>query len=352
MYKSISVIITVRGREPYLLQTIKNIAQKIRCQQEIILVYDGHDSVLAGRDTIKAKQVIIAEARGVGPARHEGILKAKYPIIFLTDAHMDFSRDFGETILAWFREKDHKKDMTCGLSRRLREANGRLAWDKEPPGTGARFLQASLEPGGEKWAMSGKWAPHRVYEPIGCVFGAAYAFRKKWYKEIGSPLQLLTGWGMDEEYLSAASWLAGGRCILLDYEAAHLFREKPAFEIAPQDVIDRWLNRLRFLGLLPIPNTLRAQVMEWLEANTVFSGSEITLPREEDMRRHEVKEAMALWQSWDYTKLAAWVDQVELKTEQTYPSRSERPATQRRMRLAATPPRVSADNWRNFRSAS
>jgi len=92
MHRGISVIITVRGQEPYLKQTIANIRAKIGCPFEIITVWDGTKPDV----DLDVDQIIhIRSGKGVGPARHAGIQKASNDLIFLTDAHMDFSPGLG-----------------------------------------------------------------------------------------------------------------------------------------------------------------------------------------------------------------------------------------------------------------
>jgi hypothetical protein len=133
---------------------------------------------------------------------------------------------------------------------------------------------------------------------------------KKWYEKIGRPLGLLNGWGMDEEYLSAATWMAGGRCILLDYDAAHLFRSRPSFNTDGYDAILRMLNRARFFDLLPAPKAETEQMEIALNLNLMFHNGNFQSAYAKDKERKEVKEAVALWHTWDWTKLEPWIDRA------------------------------------------
>lgn len=305
MKKAISVIVTVRGNEPFLKPTLANIRTKIGCKHEIIVVYDGD----APNTDIDADQIIhLKKARGVGGARHRGIESAIHSIIFLTDSHMNFSQDFGKVILDWYSKKANMNDITCGQMYPCFQQS--LIMDKTQRHTGARFVLKSQEQGSEYWAMSGKWARQKVNEPIGCIYGACYAFRREWYKTLGEPLQLLTGWGMDEEYLSAASWLAGGRCVLLEYDAGHLFRDSPSFQTGRNDAMLRLANRMRFIDLLPAPDKTREELSCWLSLNTLAADFGYCEMYKQDAQRKEVIEASKIWAEWDWSKLEPFIDLV------------------------------------------
>jgi len=299
-HKSISVVITVGENEPYLEQTIANIKNNIACKHEIIVVYDGQQP----NNDLPVDQIIhLKSCRGVGPARHVGIKIAKHSLIFLTDAHMDFSNGFGKTILDWHNQSKvaSESHLSCGRSIGLVRAGDELKRDTSHNATGARFSFKSIESENQHWIMSGKWAKQNVNGLIGCVYGACYAFSKKWYKAIGEPLALLRGWGMDEEYLSAATWFAGGRVVLLDYEAAHFFKNKKSGDV-PEAVKRQFLiNQLLFLNLLPLPEADRKNLQEWLNLNTLLSGHSIEATK-------TIQTAMTLWKSWEWNKLEPWID--------------------------------------------
>lgn len=314
MHRGISVIITVRGQEPYLKQTIANIRAKIGCPFEIITVWDGTKPDV----DLDVDQIIhIRTGKGVGPARHAGIKKASNDLIFLTDAHMDFSQGFGNVILEWHNQSDYAAEshLSCGKSIAL-SADGK--WDYSHNGRGCRFTYKMTAPENQKWIMAGRWKEQGVNGLIGCVYGACYAFSKEWYKKIGSPLQVLKEWGMDEEILSAATWLAGGKCALLNYEVAHFFKHKKSTEI-PDSVKHQFLiNQLLFLHLLPLPDASRLELETWLRQNPLIATEKIA-------KTKQIAALRELWHSWDWSKLGRWID---YPAKETAPIMAERPRKQ------------------------
>jgi glycosyltransferase involved in cell wall biosynthesis len=303
MQNKLSVIITVRGNEPHLKQTISNIKHKAGCKTEIICVYDGSEP----DTTLEVDQILhLKHPRGIGPARHRGIQAAAAKVVFLTDAHMDFSQGFGKTVLQHHDKNPHT--VSCGCCVPMFDQGGKLFWNEKERCTATRFVLTSDEPGGEHWVMSGKWAAQTPGNPVGCVYGACYGMTVKHYKAIGEPLALLTGWGMDEEYLSAATWLSGGRCHLLPYDAAHLFRAKPSFNTARYDAVLRLVNRARFVFMLPAPEADLSAMETALNLNLMFHDSDFADFSAKDGQRKEVQDAIKLWKTWDWTLLNPWID--------------------------------------------
>ena len=305
MKRGLSVIITIRGEEPHLARTIHNVRQAAGCPVEIITVYDGQMN-----DDVDADQVLVhLTPRGIGPSRDRGIKAAKYAVVILIDAHMNFEPGFGQKILDHFRLKKNAKDVTCG---RCIPSLADLSPEAGNDGyAGARFSLKSEESGGEKWCLSGKWSDQEVNSEIGCVFGACYAFRRAWYEELGSPLLLLSGWWGDEEYLSIASWLAGGRCYLLDYWASHLFRDQPSFKWERTDWMKPTANRSRLIDLFPCEDGLKAELIAWHSLSLRTADAEYIAHLEADRRRPEVKTSKKLWKTWSENVpvfLEKWVD--------------------------------------------
>lgn len=306
--RGLSVIITVRGDEPLINKTIANIMAEVGCPVEVIVVYDGEPTMT----TELADQVLIhRKVRGVGPSRHKGIEAAKYPVVFLTDAHMNFSKGFGLEVLKHYDDAENAKDLTCGVSYGVSDD---LMFDKKQGRYGCRFVEVSKEPGNEVWVMSGKWADQEPGE-IGCVYGACYAFKKSWYKKIGEPLNVLRGWWGDEEYLSLATRLSGGRCVLLDFKAGHLFRDHPAYATTREDILRRTINRHRLVEMLPCPQATRDMMLARFSANAVTMMADYDSAKAEDDKRPEVIAAKKLWRGWfrRWRGLAKWTDQAAAK---------------------------------------
>lgn len=322
MSRGLSVITTIRGDEPRAEQTLVNMAQKAGCPVEVIAVFDGQ---MPPHEELPCDQLLVhTTPRGIGPSRHRGIKAAKYSVVLLVDAHMDFEQDYGKIILNHYRLKKHAKDVTCG---RCIPALADLTPMSGSEGyTGARFTLKSEETGGEKWCLSGKWADQEVNSEIGCVFGACYAFTKKWYDEIGEPLNLLNGWFGDEEYLSIASWLAGGRCYLLDYWVSHFFRDHPSFQWSRDDWMLPSLNRARLIDLFPADPDLKLDLQAWNLLSVRASDDDFVKLQKKDAKRKEVIAAKELWSSWSDNVqgfLSRWVDESAAPLEERLKMRDE-----------------------------
>ena len=298
MKAGLSIVVTIRGDEPKAADTMINAKRQAGCPVELIAVYDGTEP----DPDLPVNQILAHRtARGIGPSRHKGVMAAQYSVVLLIDAHMNFQKDFGKTILKHYKNKAHARDVTCGrcvpsmldLSP-MKHEDGTIEYGY----TGARFSLRSEESGGEKWCLSGKWADQKVNTEIGCVFGATYAFRKTWYKKIGEPLDLLRGWYGDEEYLSIASWLAGGRCVLLDYWASHLFRDTPSFNWTRSDMMYPSVNRARMVDLFPAGPELKEDLRAWLELSFRSSDADFQRAYNADRARPEVLKAKILWKKW------------------------------------------------------
>lgn len=326
MSKRLSVIVTVRGEESFLKPTIQNIRGKAGCKTEIIVVYDGTEP-----DTqLDVDQIVVLkQAKGVGPARHKGIEAAANDIFLVVDAHMDFSAGYGKMILDWHSQKTHAKDVCCGCC--VPTFANTLIMDKTQRYTGARFCSVSNEPGGEMWIMSGKWAQQSTGKEIGCVYGACYSMSRKWYRKLGEPWKVLTGWWGDEEYISAASWLAGGRVCLLDYNAGHLFRQKPSFQTGRLDAINRAINRARLVDLLPAPAEIKDRWRAMQEINLIHSDGDFARAFAADSQRLEVKTLRDLFASWTWQNLEPWIDE------------QERPLADRQLEAVKRRPRMTSD---------
>jgi hypothetical protein len=107
----------------------------------------------------------------------------------------------------------------------------------------------------EPQALAGKWRTSKDVGQIPCVMGACYAFRRDWYIDgVRSPWSFGTGWGCDEEILSAATWLRGGTVNLLPLQVWHQAREpgKVPYRLTNRQLYGVWANRLRVIDMLPM----------------------------------------------------------------------------------------------------
>lgn len=204
--------------------------------------------------------IVIEDVRGKGPqaCRNEGIMKAAdCEAVIVIDGHMRFQPGG----LDRMAEHVHKKpqDVACAKCHH----NAQMSFD-DSPYCGARFAWKT-EDRDQYWALCGKWRTKTTTGPIGCVMGACYGFNREWYIEgLNRPWQYGKGWGVDEEALSLVNWLCGGRNMLIDVEAAHLWRGQAGvpYLSTAHSMAMVWYNRLAFLHMLPLPE-------EWLEELTL-----------------------------------------------------------------------------------
>ena len=234
------VVIATR-MEPDLPNTLANLAET--CQGDMV-------------------PIVIEDIRGRGPqaCRDEGILKAAAQgcgAVIIIDGHMRFQPGGLDRMAEHVNR--HPKDVACAKCHH----NAQLSFD-DSPYCGARFVWKT-EDRDQFWALNGKWRTKTTTGPIGCVMGACYAFDTDWYIDgLARPWQYGKGWGVDEEALSLVNWLCGGRNMLLDVEAAHLWRGQAGvpYPSTPQSMAMVWYNRLAFIHMLPLPE-------EWLEELTL-----------------------------------------------------------------------------------
>jgi len=261
------IIIAARGElEANLRRTVTEAAQ----EAPVAVVIDGQENKTP--DGLPARIVSSPwrRPRGCGQARHMGITTSSADVVVLTDGHMTFPPGWIATIEKHLEA--NPEHLTCCRMQSLRQD-----WTPFPdaPENGAFLALKSRERAGEFWAISAKWAKGGPESgPVSAVMGACYGFTRAWYERIGRPLSILEAWGQDEEILSLATHLMGGRVFLLPvivghiYMAAHAGRMKTADESA---LI--WSNRYAVLDALPMPAEERAELRAWMK-RTARIGNE------------------------------------------------------------------------------
>jgi hypothetical protein len=108
--------------------------------------------------------------------------------------------------------------------------------------------------------------------------GACYCLRRDWYFQIGSPLAIFEAWGGDEEILSVATWMMGGRVWLLPVTCGHIWaapRARPEAadadrqgnrkDILPNEWLAMWANHYAMLAAIPMPESDRARFERHLD---------------------------------------------------------------------------------------
>ena len=222
--KQAAIIIATR-KDPELKGTVEHLTEQ------------GHRRILVGEDETAA---------GPQRCRHRLIEKADgADVVVVTDGHMRFRPGCIEALVAHVRANpEHVACARCN--------HGAPYWE------GALYCGAeqhfhSTEPGNQFWPLPAKWRSVGTLGKIGALMGACYAFRRDVYMDrLRAPWQHGTGWGYDEEVLSACTRIAGGEIMLLPVDAAHLYQAGPTYQPDPREALGVWANRLRLARMLPL----------------------------------------------------------------------------------------------------
>lgn len=254
------IIIAVRGEKPEnLRRTVAEVAQVA----PVHVVFDGNETPIL--DDLKADTSMPwTEPRGCAQARRAGILDSDADLIVVIDGHMTFSKNWLKKIQKHIAA--HPKDIVCLQTKGL---DKNFNFTPEPPFTGAFISykqKVNLCPGLDYYALKGQFNPPDTKTgEIGCLMGACYGFLKERYLEIGDPWKILDEWGGDEEILSLANWLCGGRIYCLPVIAGHIFSATRINRTdSPEHNYRRIASRFAILESLPIPDAERGELSAWL----------------------------------------------------------------------------------------
>jgi hypothetical protein len=268
----IEIIITCRGELPDILQrTVRNIMATKRKADVVTVVLDGPHPGIAYRlpDGVNTIQPF-DEPRGPGQCRDWATMHSEADVVVFVDGHMTFPTDWTATIAKHFSAKGAAKDVTCahmqGLDHGWIEIDGEAVYD------GCHLELTSMEQSRKNWAINAVWNKERLAEgPVGAVMGACYAMKRNWYRAMGRPLAVLGAWGGDEEILSLASWLAGGRCYLLPVICGHIWaapRERPGGNaISVNEWRQIWANQYAIMECIAdiVPEPERGELIAFLD---------------------------------------------------------------------------------------
>ena len=246
------IVMACRKELPRNLRlTVQNIKATMSQDDGMEVVLDGpHDGIdyrLKEMNTIQP----FDHPRGPGQCRNYSITESAADIVIIVDAHMSFPVGWIDAICAHLAK--HPKDVTCchmiGVDHNWRPVDDGGIYD------GCHLEQRLPHPSEKNWWINSVWnkfaLPHGV---VGSIMGACYGITRQWYETIGNPLAILEAWGGDEEILSAASWLMGGRCYLLPPICKHIWaapRLRPP-EIEYTERYEMWGNHYAMLEALPV----------------------------------------------------------------------------------------------------
>lgn len=219
----LSIVIAHKNEPVELLRTLNSIRETAGDAVECVVVDDFSSSPL----TLTGPGVKVlhnTEWLGVGASRHKGVLAASSDKILLVDAHSRFLPGWLHPTLSALDCSD--KLLLCGQCLGLDENN----MDPRKPVrvyNGARMIISDPEAEPRYRILNAKWRDDvrgRDGYPLSACMGACYAFHKKFFLDIGG-LEILRGWGKDEELLSIKWLLCGGEIrICKNLKVGHKFR--------------------------------------------------------------------------------------------------------------------------------
>lgn len=208
----ITIVIPCHNEQVELSSTIQSIRETAKDAVDIIVVDDASRvPILAPRaDELLRNN----KRRGVGPSRHDGLLRAKTDWVLLIDSHMRFSSGWLEQALIWLKQSP-PNHLWCGAC---------LAINARNPVSDPYRVYC-----GGRWNMNG-WANNRrqvfeiVWNPgkaadgeaIPAMMGACYFIPRAWY-ETHQGLQHLDTWGGDEQLLSIKAYRSGGEVRFMEH---------------------------------------------------------------------------------------------------------------------------------------
>jgi len=220
-----SVVIPERNEKQNFEETKQNILETQKHCDEVIHIED-------------------IKGYGTSYSRHLGVIQAQNEIIITCDAHMRFKPNALDLMADYIAENE---DILCCLKC---YHNKNMSFN-EACYYGADLLWVQEEKDNDR-VLSAVWRKEKTCGEIASVMGACYGFRKSSYDKIGQPWKLGVAWGLDEETISMAMRLIGGKVELLDYECAHLLKTVSNYNLNKNDYIGVWYNRIRNLYYLPI----------------------------------------------------------------------------------------------------
>ena len=198
-------------------------------------------------------------AMGCGYRRHQAIMSTDADAVLICDAHMKFSAGYFEGVVEHL--KKHPQDVTCSRMQSLDHD-----WDELP---GEIYAGAYIKLF-DRWEQNyfpicAKWRKHDTGNgSIGAVMGACYGMTVEHYVNMGQPLSMLRAWGCDEEILSIASWMSGGRVRLIDGIAYHMFAapRTRSFKMTHEERVSYYANRIAIVNAIPMPDKLQKQMVD------------------------------------------------------------------------------------------
>lgn len=257
--KELTIIIPFRNEGEQVYKTCESF--NARCNPERFNILCLNDSSDDGHDYTRITQfgnvtlVDNPERLGVAGSRDKGAKIADTRYILFVDGHMRVFTDVVTPLL----EKLHTYPDTllCCQSQIIRKNTTRNAYEIERrPCTKGVKLETTLGLDflAYDWDILNAADTFREVIPIQCCMGACYAIDREYYLRLHG-LNGLQQWGMDEQFLSAKVWMAGGKVLLLkNTEIAHIYRSGTPVPYRSLSYI-KLLNQLIMVYLLADEST-------------------------------------------------------------------------------------------------
>jgi len=249
----------------------------------VIIAERNEPDLVATVDNIKANSaahvIVMSDKDGKGPQymRNKGIeLASGSEVVIVMDGHMRVKAGTLDAMAAWCT--DNPKSVAVAECFHHDEET----WTGQPY-SGARFAWKDHgKDADEPQSFTAKWREDHTVGQIPCVMGACYGMARDWYiNGLRKPWAFGTGWGCDEEIISAATWLRGGTVDLLPLQVWHRAR-KPVqvpYNLSRRELLGVWANRTRTIDMLPMPTEQKTELLrhimpaltakEWREVNSI-----------------------------------------------------------------------------------
>ena len=223
------------------------------------------------RHGVSIKLVEDTPAMGCGFRRDQGIIESKADVVFLCDAHMHFDSGYFDHIRRHLERNPN--DITVSRMQSMdydwKDTKGHLY-------AGAEIALCDDDGNGQFVPIAAKWRRDDAGDgPIGAVMGACYAMTRDSYVAMGRPLSILRAWGGDEEMLSIACWLTGGKVQLIPGIAHHMYAAPKVNKAALShgECVEIWANRLAMLTAIPMQAETSARLVDWLRRTSFVTAN-------------------------------------------------------------------------------
>lgn len=257
----VTVIIPFLNEGIEVVETVKNLRQKVSDNVEIIVINDF------STDEINYQQLLLPynvyyilnhKRKGVAASRDLGVELCKTPFFLLLDAHMRvYDNSWLTDIICILKEND--RQILCTQTKQLwkNEDEEIIELKEAAPvyGAYATFNKHSLSPGIDwNYIQSDKT---KSTQDVACVLGAGYAASKRYWLYLRG-LKGLRLYGCDEVYISLKTWMEGGKCTLLkNHSFGHIYRNNAPYKITPCSYVFNYL----LVAYITLPLTMWYQTL-------------------------------------------------------------------------------------------